>query len=156
MKKQALEQASKKDISVTGETSVPATPTRSKTKCKGKTVEQSSEVKEIPKFIVPLTRSLARKLKTQEEPPTKTQPTKRKDDEGQHTFKRLRKQLREAQDMIIQQREENRKTKMKCKELLDDCEPAIDNAIFMVKRNLPKICLTLCNIAERAILHFPM
>jgi hypothetical protein len=26
---------------------------------------------------------------------------------------------------------------MKCKELLDDCEPAIDNAIFMVKRNLP-------------------
>jgi hypothetical protein len=39
--------------------------------------------------------------------------------------------------MIIQQREENRREKMTCKELLDDCEPAIENAIFMVKRNLP-------------------
>jgi hypothetical protein len=40
MKKKALEQASKKDISVTGETSVPVTPTRSKTKGKGKAVEK--------------------------------------------------------------------------------------------------------------------
>jgi hypothetical protein len=39
--------------------------------------------------------------------------------------------------MIIQLREENRRTKMQCIELLDDCEPAIDNAIFMVRRNLP-------------------
>jgi hypothetical protein len=140
MKKKYLEQASKKDISVIGETSVPVTPTSSKTKGKGKAVEQSPEVKEIPKPIVPLTRSSAKKLKTQEEPPTKSQPIEKKSttcDEGQHTFKILRKQLREAQDMIIQQREENRREKMKCIELLDDCEPAIDNTIFMVKRNLP-------------------
>jgi hypothetical protein len=137
MKKKDLEQTSKKDISTIGETSVPVTPTRSKTKCKGKTVEQISEVKEMPKFIVPLTRSSARKLKTQEEPPTTNQPTNKKDDGGQHTFNRLRKQLREAQDMIIQQREENKKTKLKCKELLNECEPAMDHAIFMVKRNLP-------------------
>ena len=26
---------------------------------------------------------------------------------------------------------------MQCVELLDDCEPAIDNVIFMVRRNLP-------------------
>jgi hypothetical protein len=39
--------------------------------------------------------------------------------------------------MIIQQREENRRTNMTCKEILDDCEPAISNAIFMVKRSSP-------------------
>jgi hypothetical protein len=39
--------------------------------------------------------------------------------------------------MIIQQREENGRTKVTCKELLDDCDPAMDHAIFMVKRNLP-------------------
>jgi hypothetical protein len=62
---------------------------------------------------------------------------KKKDDGGQHTFNRLRKQLREEQDMIIQQREENKKTNLKCKELHNECEPAMDYAIFMVKRNLP-------------------
>jgi hypothetical protein len=45
MKKQALEQASKKEILVTSETSFPTTPTISKTKCKGKTVEKISEMK---------------------------------------------------------------------------------------------------------------
>jgi hypothetical protein len=137
IKKKALEQTSKKDISATGETSVPVTPTSSKRKCKGKTVEQSSEVKEMPKFIVPLTRSSTRKLKTKEEPPTTNQPIDKKDDGKQHTFNRLRKKLRESQDIIIQQREENRKTKLKCKELLNECELAMDHAIFMVKRNLP-------------------
>jgi hypothetical protein len=39
MKKKDLEQASKNDISVTDETSIPVTTTRSKTKCKGKTME---------------------------------------------------------------------------------------------------------------------
>jgi hypothetical protein len=79
---------------------------------------------------------------TQEETPAKRQRTRIEKkrttyDEGQHTFKRLNKQLREAQDMIIQLREDNRRTKMQCVELLDDCEPAIDNAIFMVRRNQP-------------------
>jgi hypothetical protein len=41
MKKKALEQISKKDISTTGETSILVTPTSYKKKCKGKTVEQS-------------------------------------------------------------------------------------------------------------------
>jgi hypothetical protein len=36
MKKKALEQASKNDVLVTGETSVPITPTSSKTKGKGR------------------------------------------------------------------------------------------------------------------------
>jgi hypothetical protein len=39
--------------------------------------------------------------------------------------------------MIIQLREENRRTNMQCKELLDDYGPPIDNPIFMVRRNLP-------------------
>jgi hypothetical protein len=71
MKKKYLEQASKKDILVTGEPSVPLIPTESKTKGKGKVVDKSLEVKEIPKPGVPLTRSLARKLQSQEETPTK-------------------------------------------------------------------------------------
>jgi len=39
--------------------------------------------------------------------------------------------------MIIPLREENRREKMKCIELLDDCESTIDNAMFTVRRNLP-------------------
>jgi hypothetical protein len=84
-----------------------------------------------------LTRSSTRKFKTQEEPPTTNHPTEKKDDGGQHTFNRLRKKSREAKDMIIQQREENKKTKLKCKEPLNECDPTMDHAIFMVKRNLP-------------------
>jgi hypothetical protein len=42
MRKKALEQASKKGISVTGETSFPVTPKSYKTKGKWKEVEQSS------------------------------------------------------------------------------------------------------------------
>jgi hypothetical protein len=142
MKKRALEEAFKKDTPVTGEKAVLSTPTGSKTKGKGKVVEKIPEVKEIPKPSVPLTRSSARKLQSQEETPAKIQPTETKKKktthgEGQHTFNRLRKQLREAQDVIIQLREENRRANMKFTELLDDCEPAIDNAIFMVRRNLP-------------------
>jgi hypothetical protein len=45
--------------------------------------------------------------------------------------------MREAHDMIIQQREEKKRENMTCIELLYDCDPAIDNSIFMVKRNLP-------------------
>jgi hypothetical protein len=66
MKKKSLEQASKKDISIAGETSVVVTPTRSKTKGKGKVVEKIPKVKEIPKPSVPLTRSLVIKLLSQE------------------------------------------------------------------------------------------
>jgi len=62
MKKKSLEHSSKKDVSITDETSVPLTPTGSKTKGKGKVVEESSEVKKKPKPNFPLTRSLARKL----------------------------------------------------------------------------------------------
>ena len=64
MKKEALEQASKKYILVIGETSVPLTPTGSKTKGKGKVVEKIPKVKEIPKPSVPLTKSSARKLQS--------------------------------------------------------------------------------------------
>jgi hypothetical protein len=42
MKKKDLEQNSKKKKSITGENSVPETPTISKTKCKGRTVEHIS------------------------------------------------------------------------------------------------------------------
>jgi hypothetical protein len=45
MKKKDLEQDFKKDISVTGETTVHLTPTGSKTKGNGKVVEKSSKVK---------------------------------------------------------------------------------------------------------------
>ena len=75
MKKKSLEQASKKDISIAGETSVVVTPTGSKTKGKGKVVEKSPQVKEIPKPNVPLTISSAKKMQSQEENPTKSQPT---------------------------------------------------------------------------------
>jgi hypothetical protein len=64
MKKQSLEQASKKDISEIGETSVHVTPTGSKTKGKGKVVDKSLYVKEIPKPSVLVTRSLAIKLQS--------------------------------------------------------------------------------------------
>jgi hypothetical protein len=39
--------------------------------------------------------------------------------------------------MIIQQREGNGRERMTCKEFLHDCEHAIENVIFMVKRNPP-------------------
>jgi len=42
-------------------------------------------VKEIPKFVFPLTRSSTRKFKTQEEPPTTNHPTEKKDD-GDNTL----------------------------------------------------------------------
>jgi hypothetical protein len=66
-----------------------------------------------------LTRSSARKLQSQEETPTK-RPANRKEKkktthgEDQHTFKILRKQLREAQNVIIQLMEEDRQAKIKC------------------------------------------
>jgi hypothetical protein len=94
MKKKSLEHASMKYISVTCETSMPVAPKISKNNGKGKEIEQSTEVKEIPKPTIPLTRSSSRKLKMQEEPPEKSQPTENKGDEGQHTFKILRKKTK--------------------------------------------------------------
>jgi hypothetical protein len=61
-KKKSLEQASKKDISVTVETLVHVTPIGYETKGKGKAVKQCLEVKEIPRPSVPLTRSSVIKL----------------------------------------------------------------------------------------------
>jgi hypothetical protein len=52
---------------VTGEKVVLSTPTGSKTKGKGKVVEKSPELKEIPKTGVPLKRSSMRNLQYQEE-----------------------------------------------------------------------------------------
>ena len=43
-------------------------------------MDQSLEVKEIPKPVVPLTRSLAIKLKTREEPPAKSHPKEYEED----------------------------------------------------------------------------
>jgi hypothetical protein len=118
MKKISLEESFKKYTPVLGEKSVPSTPTSSKTRVKGKVAKKSLEVKEIPKPNVPLTRSSAKKLQSREETPENIQPIemeKKKTTHGkdQHTINRLREQLREAQEMIIQLREENRREQMK-------------------------------------------
>jgi hypothetical protein len=52
-------------------------------------------------------------------------------------IKMLRKQLKEAQDVIVQRREENRQIKIKIEEDLDLCEGALENNKRMVKRSLP-------------------
>jgi hypothetical protein len=85
---------------------------------------------------VPLTRSSTVKLQHQEEIPTQNQPTKKKYDEGKHTFKRLNKQLREAQNVIFQLREGDREFKMKFEEHLRDYGPAIEKVASMVRRTL--------------------
>jgi hypothetical protein len=100
-------------------------------------VELIPEVEEIPRPRLPFTRSSARKLHSQEGTPAKDQPTKKDKKstslgEGKYT-----KQLREAQNVIIQLREENRQIKLKFEQHLDDCEPTIDNAREMVRRTLP-------------------
>jgi hypothetical protein len=82
-------------------------------------------------------RPATRKLQHQKEIPTQNQLAEKKDDEGKHTFKRLNKQLREAQNMIFQLREEDKKSKMKFVEHLRDCGPAIDKVASMVRRTLP-------------------
>jgi hypothetical protein len=51
-----------KDTFVIGERSALSTPNGSKTRRKGKAVEHTPKVKEIPKHSVPLTRSSSRKL----------------------------------------------------------------------------------------------
>jgi hypothetical protein len=50
--------------------------------------------------------------------------------------KRLRNQLREARDLIVNLREENKEMKVKITANMDHCEKAIDNNINMVKRSL--------------------
>jgi hypothetical protein len=85
-----------------------STPTGSTKRSKGKEVDHTPEVKEVPKPSVPLTRSSTRKLQHQEEIPTHNQPVENKDDEGKHTFKRLNKQLIESQNVIFQLRERGR------------------------------------------------
>jgi hypothetical protein len=137
LKKKSLEEYFRKDTSVIGERSTLSTPTGSKTRSKGKAVEQTPEVEEIPKPSVPLTRSSTRKLQHQEEIPAQNQPAEKKDDEGKHTFKRLNKQLREAQNVIFQLREGDREFKMKFAEHLRDYGPAIDKVASMVRRTLP-------------------
>jgi hypothetical protein len=53
------------------------------------------------------------------------------------TVKRLKRQLKEAQAVIVQLREENKKMKRKIAEHLDLCEEALENRKRMVKRSLP-------------------
>jgi hypothetical protein len=113
LKKKSLEEAFRKNTYVIGERSELSTPTGSKTRSKGKVVEQALEVKETPKLGVPLTRSSTRNLQHQEEIPTQNQPTEKKDDEGKNTFKRLNKHLREAQNVIFQLKERDKESKMK-------------------------------------------
>jgi hypothetical protein len=96
----------------------------------------------IPKPSVPLIRSSTRKLQSQEETPTKSQLSeteKRKTTHGedQHNFSRLRKQFRDAKNVIIRLREEDRQERLKWKEHLDDCEPTIDNVGAMVRITMP-------------------
>jgi hypothetical protein len=47
--------------------------------------------------------------------------------EGERNFKRLNKQLREAQDFVIQLREENRTTKKYFDKHLHECGPTTSN-----------------------------
>jgi precorrin-2 methylase len=58
-------------------------------------------------------------------------------EEDNMTIKRLRKQLKEAQVVIVQLREENKQMKRKIAEHLDLCEGALENNKRMVKRSLP-------------------
>jgi hypothetical protein len=81
---------------VIGERSALSTPTGSKTRSKGKAIEQTPKVGEIPKPSFPLTRSSTRKLQHQEEILAQNQPAERKYDEGKNTFKRLSKHITES------------------------------------------------------------
>jgi hypothetical protein len=62
LKKKSLEEVFRKDASMMGERSALSTPIGSKTRSKGKAVEQTPEVEEFPMPSVPLTRSSTRKL----------------------------------------------------------------------------------------------
>jgi hypothetical protein len=57
-------------------------------------------------------------------------------EESDLRVKRLKNQLREAQDLIVHLREENKEMKVKMVAHLDDCEKVIDNGRYMVKRSL--------------------
>jgi hypothetical protein len=137
MRKKYLEHSFTKDTLVAGEKSVPLTPTGSKEKGKRKVVELSPEVEEIPRPKIPFTRSLTRKLHSQEGTPTKDQPTTKDNKSTSPSEGKYTKQPREAQNVIIQLREENWQIKLKLNQHLDDCEPIIDNSRAMIRRTLP-------------------
>jgi hypothetical protein len=108
MKKKYLEQSFNKYTLVEGERSMYLNPTDSKEKGKWKAVELSSEVEEIPRPRIPFTRSSTRKLHSQKGTPAKDQPTT-KDNKSTSTGEgKYTKHMREAQNVIIQLREENR------------------------------------------------
>ena len=53
------------------------------------------------------------------------------------TTKILKRQLKEAQDEIVEMRGKNRKMKERIEEHLDLCQEALENRKIMVKRSLP-------------------
>jgi sugar-specific transcriptional regulator TrmB len=55
----------------------------------------------------------------------------------ERTSKRLKNQLREAQDTIIQLREEQREHMKDAFKIINQCHEAIDNNKRMVERSLP-------------------
>jgi hypothetical protein len=141
MKKRIIEEAistpkSKKDTTLSVKKTTPLSPDSSKRKKEKKSVEKSPEVVEVAKPSVPLTRYAAKQLdlmkKYEREPSTDDEPaTILKIDtspgEGESTIKRLKNQLREAQDTIIQLREEQRVHMKDAFEIINQCHEAIDN-----------------------------
>jgi hypothetical protein len=86
---------------------------------KGKEIRKSPKTMEFTKPTTPLTRSSARKISSEYKPveethaqgqPVSIEKIHTSPGEGEKTVKWLNKQLREAQDLIIQLREENKIT----------------------------------------------
>jgi hypothetical protein len=107
---------------------------------KGKEVMQIPKTTVLTKPIAPLTRSSARKkssyvqgqLAAIEKP--HTSPA-----EGEKTVKWLNKQLREAQDLIIQLREENRLSELRIQRHFQECGPTITNACATLSKAQSKL-----------------